>query len=155
MFSCNKIKLIILMTFCDRSVIVCLELLSFSMWIATSRLHSGFLCYCKPKYGEFSEQVITLSAWFHNSGIWTSQPWESLVRTGWTIVHNDSKFAGSTIRDSKYLSRALRNAFLKRGLELRTLPISIWFFHSNSSFSVKYLVLSTSREGITFCFLFR
>ena len=66
MFSCNKIKLIILMTFCDRSVIVCLELLSFSMWIATSRLHSGFLCYCKPKYGEFSEQVITLSAWFWN-----------------------------------------------------------------------------------------
>ena len=78
MFSCNKIKLIILMTFCDRSVIVCLELLSFSMWIATSRLHSGFLCYCKPKYGEFSEQVITLSAWFHNSGIWKRHVFASL-----------------------------------------------------------------------------
>ena len=83
----------------------------------------------------------------------TSQPWESLVGQAEPLYTTTLNLL---VAQSETVSICRGPLGLRsQTRELRTLPISISFFHSNSSFSVKYLVLSTSREGISFCFLFR
>ena len=69
-----------------------------------------------------------------------------LSTTGWIILQKASKNTNSTISVIKVLSAALRRALLKRGWEQLSFLIFSSFCHSRSSFSVKYWVLSSSKE---------